>query len=149
MRFINTDFDGLFVVELQKFTDERGYFMEKYNRSAFEQAGLKYDFVQDNCSRSCYGTVRGLHFQKGQYAQAKLVQVLEGQIRDVVVDLRPDSRSFGKYYAVELSAENSRSLLVPRGFAHGFSVLSESVLLTYKCDNFYCPASEEIGRAHV
>ncbi|MBN2892473.1 MAG: dTDP-4-dehydrorhamnose 3,5-epimerase [Bacteroidales bacterium] len=142
MNFISTEFEGLYIIEPKIFKDTRGYFYESYNRSAFEQNGLFFDFVQDNQSRSQYGVVRGLHYQIGLFAQAKLVRVLEGKVLDVVVDLRTDSKSFGKYYSVELSAENQLQFLVPRGFAHGFSVLSENATFLYKCDNFYNKESE-------
>lgn len=142
MNFIKTSLEGVFILEPQVFTDARGYFFEIYNKSVFEAAGLHYDFVQDNQSKSVYGTIRGLHFQRGEHAQAKLVRVLEGTVLDVAVDLRRDSPSFGHYEAVELSAENQRQLLIPRGFAHGFSVLSETAVFAYKCDNFYCREAE-------
>ena len=142
MNFIETAVEGVFIIEPRIFTDQRGYFFESYSRAAFEAAGLHYDFVQDNQSKSVYGTIRGLHFQKGEHAQAKLVRVLEGTVLDVAVDLRRASPTFGKHVAVELSAENNRQLLIPRGFAHGFSVLSETAVFTYKCDNLYCPESE-------
>ena len=142
MNFIKTDIEGVFIVEPRIFTDERGYFFESYSKSAFEAAGFHYDFVQDNQSKSVYGTVRGLHFQKGEHAQAKLVRVLEGMVLDVAVDLRRSSPSYGQHVAVELSAENNRQLLIPRGFAHGFSVLSNTAVFAYKCDNLYCRESE-------
>lgn len=142
MDFIKTSLEGVFILEPQVFTDARGYFFEIYNKAVFEAAGLHYDFVQDNQSKSVYGTIRGLHFQRGEHAQAKLVRVLEGTVLDVAVDLRRDSPSFGHYEAVELSAENQRQLLIPRGFAHGFSVLSETAVFAYKCDNFYCREAE-------
>ncbi len=142
MNFIKTKIDGLLIVEPKVFEDSRGYFFEAYNRQVFEKEGLHYDFVQDNQSFSTYGTVRGLHFQKGEAAQAKLVRVISGRVLDVAVDLRPGSLTFGKYEAVELTGENQRMFLIPRGFAHGFSVLSETALFTYKCDNFYNKAAE-------
>lgn len=142
MNFIKTAIDGVYIIEPRVFTDERGYFFESYSRAAFEAAGLHYDFVQDNQSKSSYGTVRGLHFQKGEHAQAKLVRVLEGTVLDVAVDLRRDSPTYGQHVAVELSAENNRQLMIPRGFAHGFSVLSETAVFAYKCDNLYCKESE-------
>ena len=142
MNFIETAIEGVFIIEPRIFADERGYFFESYSRAAFEAAGLHYDFVQDNQSKSVYGTVRGLHFQKGEHAQAKLVRVLEGTVLDVAVDLRRTSHTYGQYVAVELSAENNRQLLIPRGFAHGFSVLSETAVFAYKCDNLYCRESE-------
>ena len=142
MNFIKTAIEGVYIIEPRIFTDDRGYFFESYSRAAFEAAGLHYDFVQDNQSKSVHGTVRGLHFQKGEHAQAKLVRVLEGTVLDVAVDLRRTSHTYGQYVAVELSAENNRQLLIPRGFAHGFSVLSETAVFAYKCDNLYCRESE-------
>lgn len=142
MNFIETAINGVFILEPRIFTDERGYFFESYSKAAFEAAGLHYDFVQDNQSKSVYGTVRGLHFQKGEHAQAKLVRVLEGTVLDVAVDLRRASPTYGQHVAVELSAENNRQLMIPRGFAHGFSVLSETAVFAYKCDNLYCKESE-------
>ena len=142
MNFIKTAIEGVYIIEPRIFADERGYFFESYSRAAFEAAGLHYDFVQDNQSKSVYGTVRGLHFQKGEHAQAKLVRVLEGTVLDVAVDLRRTSHTYGQYVAVELSADNNRQLLIPRGFAHGFSVLSETAVFAYKCDNLYCRESE-------
>ena len=142
MNFIKTAIEGVYIIEPRIFTDDRGYFFESYSKAAFEAAGLHYDFVQDNQSKSVYGTVRGLHFQKGEHAQAKLVRVLEGAVLDVAVDLRRASPTYGKHVAVELSAENNRQLLIPRGFAHGFSVLSETAVFAYKCDNLYCRESE-------
>lgn len=142
MNFIETAIEGVFIIEPRIFADERGYFFESYSRAAFEAAGLHYDFVQDNQSKSVYGTVRGLHFQKGEHSQAKLVRVLEGTVLDVAVDLRRASPTYGRHVAVELSAENNRQLMIPRGFAHGFSVLSETAVFAYKCDNPYCRESE-------
>ena len=142
MNFIETVLEGVFIIEPRVFTDARGYFFESYSKAAFEAFGLRYDFVQDNQSKSSYGTVRGLHFQKGEYAQAKLVRVLEGRVLDVAVDIRRASPTYGQHVAVELSAENNRQLLIPRGFAHGFSVLSDTAVFAYKCDNLYCRESE-------
>lgn len=142
MNFIKTEIEGVYIVEPRVFRDARGCFFESWSRAAFEAAGLRYDFVQDNQSQSSYGTVRGLHFQKGEHAQAKLVRVIAGTVLDVAVDLRAGSPTFGRHVAVELSGENNRQLLIPRGFAHGFSVLSETALFAYKCDNFYCRESE-------
>lgn len=142
MNFIKTEIKDIYIIEPQVFEDTRGYFFESYNQDTFEQNGLYYNFIQDNQSKSNYGTIRGLHFQKGVFAQAKLVRVLEGTVLDVAVDLRPNSKTFGQHIAVELSAENKRQLLIPRGFAHGFSVLSKSAIFTYKCDNVYNKASE-------
>ena len=142
MNFIETALEGVFIIEPRVFTDARGYFFESYSKAAFEAFGLRYDFVQDNQSKSSYGTVRGLHFQKGEHAQAKLVRVLEGRVLDVAVDIRRASPTYGQHVAVELSAENNRQLLIPRGFAHGFSVLSDTAVFAYKCDNLYCRESE-------
>ncbi len=142
MKFMPTCIDGVYIVEPQVFEDARGYFFESYSRASFEAAGLHYDFIQDNQSKSCHGTIRGLHFQKGGHAQAKLVRVVEGAVRDVAVDLRRGSPTYGQHVAVELSAENRRMLLIPRGLAHGFSVLSETAVFCYKCDNLYCRDAE-------
>ncbi|TWI79097.1 dTDP-4-dehydrorhamnose 3,5-epimerase [Lacibacter cauensis] len=142
MAFLQTGFPGLVVFEPNVFGDERGYFFESYNQQTFEKEGLFYNWVQDNQSSSTYGVIRGLHFQKGEHAQAKLVRCLSGRILDVVVDLRKDSPTFKQVYAVELTAEKKNALLVPRGFAHGFSVLSETAEVLYKCDNFYNKQSE-------
>lgn len=143
MPFIKTEFNGLFVLEPIVFSDTRGYFFESFNQKKFEvETGLLISFVQDNQSKSSYGTLRGLHFQRGEAAQAKLVRVLSGSVLDVVVDLRQDSPTFKKYYSIELSAENKRQLFVPRGFAHGFVVLSEAAEFFYKCDNYYNPQAE-------
>lgn len=142
MNFIETDIEGVFIVEPRVFPDARGHFFESWNRAAFEAAGLRYDFVQDNQSLSSRGTIRGLHFQKGEHAQAKLVRVIAGTVLDVAMDLRAGSPTFGRHVAAELSGENFRQLLIPRGFAHGFSVLSETAVFAYKCDNFYCREAE-------
>ena len=142
MNIIPTPLSGVFIIEPRVFEDSRGYFFESWNKDMFEIAGLHYDFVQENESLSTYGTIRGLHFQKGEHAQAKLVRVLEGTVLDVAVDLRKGSPTYGEHVAVELSAENKRQLLIPRGFAHGFSVLSETAVFAYKCDNQYCKESE-------
>ena len=142
MEFIEQSIAGVFVIEPKKFGDARGYFMETYRQDLFEKHIGKINFVQDNESRSSYGVLRGLHFQKGEYSQAKLVRVLEGRVLDVAVDLRRSSPTFGKYVAVELSAENARQLFIPRGFAHGFLVLSESATFVYKVDNVYAPQEE-------
>lgn len=142
MKIYKTAIDGVLILEPQVFEDERGYFFESYNQAKMEEAGLHYNFIQDNQSKSCYGTVRGIHFQKGEFSQAKLVRVLEGTVLDVAVDLRKNSPTFGKHVAVELSAENKKQLLIPRGFGHGFSVLSQTAVFAYKCDNVYNKASE-------
>lgn len=142
MNFIKTELEGVYIIEPRVFTDSRGYFFESYNEREFQQNGLHYNFVQDNQSFSHYGTIRGLHFQKGEHAQAKLVRVIVGEVLDVAVDIRRNSPTYGKHVAVHLSGENQRQLLIPRGFAHGFSVLSETAIFTYKCDNFYCKEAE-------
>lgn len=142
MNFIKTELEGVYIIEPRVFTDSRGYFFESYNEREFQQNGLHYNFVQDNQSFSHYGTIRGLHFQKGEHAQAKLVRVIAGEVLDVAVDIRRNSPTYGKHVAVHLSGENQRQLLIPRGFAHGFSVLSETAIFTYKCDNFYCKEAE-------
>ena len=132
-----TPIADLLVFEPRVFPDDRGYFYESYNYDVFRQGGLNAVFVQDNQSRSGYGVLRGLHYQVGAFAQAKLVRVIEGAVLDVVVDIREGSPTYGKHYSVELNAENKRQLYVPRGFAHGFVVLSENAEFFYKCDNFY------------
>lgn len=142
MNFIKTEIDGVVIVEPRVFTDSRGYFFESYNEAEFHKNGITNKFVQDNQSKSSYGVVRGLHCQLGEHAQAKLVRVLSGRVLDVAVDIRPGSPTFGKHVAVELSDENQRQLFIPRGFLHGFSVLSETAIFAYKCDNLYCPAAE-------
>lgn len=142
MKVSKTAIDDVYIIEPQVFEDERGYFFESYSREKLKEQGVDYDFIQDNQSKSCYGTVRGLHFQTGEFAQAKLVRVLEGIVLDVAVDIRPNSPSFGKHVAVELSADNKKQLMIPRGFAHGFSVLSSTAVFAYKCDNVYCKAAE-------
>ncbi|MGM9737619.1 MAG: dTDP-4-dehydrorhamnose 3,5-epimerase [Candidatus Cryptobacteroides sp.] len=142
MNIIRTDIEGPVIIEPRLFTDGRGYFFESFSLRDFKKAVADVDFVQDNESRSVYGVVRGLHFQKAPYSQAKLVRVVKGAVLDVAVDIRPDSPSFGKHIAVELTGENHRQLFIPRGFAHGFSVLSGEVVFQYKCDNYYAPASE-------
>ena len=142
MKITKTALDGVVIIEPQVFEDARGYFCESWNKAKMEEAGLNYDFIQDNQSKSCYGTIRGIHFQKGEFSQAKLVRVLQGTVLDVAVDLRKDSKTFGQHVAVELSAENNRQLMIPRGFGHGFSVLTPTAVFAYKCDNVYNKASE-------
>lgn len=142
MNFIKTAIDGVIIVEPKIFEDARGYFFESYNEAEFRKNGIFNRFVQDNQSKSSYGVVRGLHCQLGEHAQAKLVRVLQGKVLDVAVDARPTSLTFGQYVAVELSDENQRQLFIPRGFLHGFSVLSETAVFAYKCDNLYCKESE-------
>ena len=142
MPFIETGIPGLMVFEPKVFEDSRGFFFESYNTQTFRQQGIDIQFVQDNQSKSSYGVVRGLHFQNPPHAQCKLVRVLVGKILDVAVDIRTGSPTFGKVYAVELSAENKKQLFIPAGFAHGFSVLSEAAEVLYKCDNYYNKDSE-------
>ena len=142
MNIIETEIEGLVVIEPRVFGDDRGYFFESFNEREFREKVGDVQFVQDNESKSCYGVLRGLHFQKGEHAQAKLVRVVSGAVLDVAVDLRPGSPTYGKYHAEVLSGENHRQMFIPRGFAHGFSVLSEEVVFQYKCDNFYCPSAE-------
>ena len=142
MDILTTEIEGLLIIEPRIFKDSRGYFFESFNEKEFEEKVAPLHFVQDNESKSCYGVVRGLHFQKGEHAQSKLVRVVKGAVLDVAVDIRPGSKTFGKHIATELTEENHRQFFIPRGFAHGFSVLSEEVIFQYKCDNFYCPSSE-------
>lgn len=142
MPFQSTDIPGLSIFEPSVFEDSRGYFFEAYNSEVFAAAGITPAFVQDNQSRSSYGVIRGLHFQLNPYAQAKLVRVLEGRILDVAVDIRKNSPTFGRSFAIELSAENRKQLFIPKGFAHGFSVLSEKATVLYKCDGLYNRLSE-------
>ena len=142
MNFIKTELDGVVIIEPKVFGDNRGYFFEAYNKNVFKQAGIDCDFVQDNQSFSSQGTIRGLHCQLGEWAQAKLVRVFSGKVIDVAVDFRKNSATFGKYVAVELSAENKRQLFIPRGFLHGFSVLSNTAEFFYKCDNFWNKEAE-------
>lgn len=142
MNIITTPIEGLLVIEPQVFRDARGYFVETYNRQRYFDAGIEAEFVQDNQSYSSYGVVRGLHFQRPPYTQAKLVCCTQGKVLDVAVDLRHDSKTFGQWYAVELSGENHRQFFIPRGFAHGFSVLSDTATFTYKCDNLYHPEAD-------
>lgn len=141
MNFIKTEIEGVYIIEPKVFGDNRGYFMEVYNEKVYKEAGLNYTFVQDNESKSKKGVLRGLHFQK-TYPQAKLVRVLDGEVFDVAVDLRKDSKTYGKWVGVILSSENKRLFMIPRGFAHGFVVLSDSATFTYKCDEFYHPEDE-------
>lgn len=142
MAFTNTGFEGLLVFEPRVFGDERGYFFESYNEQVFQKAGFHPRFVQDNQSFSTYGVIRGLHYQLQPQAQCKLVRVLQGVVQDVVVDIRKSSPTYGRVFSIELSSENKKQLLVPKGFAHGFSVLSETAVVMYKCDTFYHKESE-------
>lgn len=142
MEIIKTPIKDLVVIKPRVFADARGVFFETYNEERYREAGITQQFVQDNMSKSSYGVVRGLHFQRPPYSQAKLVQVIEGAVLDVAVDLRSDSETYGQWYAVELTAENHLQFLIPRGFAHGFAVLSETAIFSYKCDNFYHPEAD-------
>ena len=142
MNIIQTGIEGLVVIEPKVFGDERGYFFEAFNQREFDEKVGPVRFVQDNESKSRYGVLRGLHFQKGEHAQAKLVRVVSGSVLDVAVDLREGSSTYGKWHAEELTGENHRMIFIPRGFAHGFAVLSEEVVFQYKCDNFYSPSAE-------
>lgn len=142
MEFKKTFIDGVYVIEPKVFEDNRGYFFESFKQQEFEQAVGNIDFVQDNESKSSYGVLRGLHYQKGEYSQAKLVRVIRGKVLDVAVDLRKSSPTFGKYVMVELSEDNKHQLFIPRGFAHGFLVMSDEAIFTYKVDNVYAPKAE-------
>lgn len=143
MKATETNLKGCFIIDPTIFEDERGYFFESYNHKNFcEAIGREVIFVQDNQSFSKKGVLRGLHFQKGEHAQAKLVSVLEGRIQDVVVDLRKDSPTFGQHLSIELSEENKKQIFIPKGFAHGFLTLSESAMIFYKCDNYYNKKAE-------
>lgn len=139
---IQTEISGVVIIEPKLFGDERGYFMETWSQKDFNEQVRPIKFVQDNESKSCYGVLRGLHFQKGKDAQSKLVRVLKGRVLDVAVDIRKGSPTFGEHVMVELTGENHRQFFIPRGFAHGFVVLSEEAVFQYKCDNFYAPQSE-------
>lgn len=142
MIFKETGFPGLIVIEPKIFRDDRGYFYESFNAGELAKGGITETFIQDNQSRSSYGVIRGLHYQLEPYAQSKLIRVLEGTIYDVAVDVRKGSPTFGRYYGIELSAENHLQFYIPKGFAHGFSVLSDTAVVMYKCDSYYNPASE-------
>lgn len=142
MPFIKTDIPDLLIYEPVIHADSRGYFFESYNEQSFTKEGVNIKFVQDNQARSTYGVIRGLHFQKPPFAQTKLIRVLSGSIIDVAVDLRAGSPTYGKAFSIELSAENKKQLLVPKGFAHGYSVISETAEVMYKCDEFYNRQSE-------
>ena len=139
--FNETGIDGVYIIDTIVFGDERGYFLESYNEKIFKGFGINYLFVQDNQSKSIKGVLRGLHFQK-KFPQAKLVRVIEGEVFDVAVDLRANSKTYGKWVGAVLSAENKKQLMIPRGFAHGFLVLSETATFCYKCDEFYHPEDE-------
>lgn len=142
MNYIETEIQGVWIIEPRVFNDKRGYFFEAWKKEEFEEHIGLVRFIQDNESRSSYGVLRGLHYQKGDKSQAKLVRVIKGKVLDVAVDIRKQSETFGKYVAVELTEENKRQLFIPRGFAHGFLVLSDDAIFTYKVDNTYSPESE-------
>jgi dTDP-4-dehydrorhamnose 3,5-epimerase len=142
MKITTTNIEGLLIIEPKVFGDSRGFFLESYSNEKYYNAGVKTEFIQDNLSRSSYGVIRGLHYQLEPYAQAKLVQVLEGTVLDVALDIRLDSPTFGQWFAIELSDRNKIQFYIPEGFAHGFSVLSETALFHYKCNNYYNPESE-------
>ena len=142
MEYRKTEIDGVYILEPRVFNDDRGYFFEAWKKEDFEEHVGKVDFIQDNESKSSYGVLRGLHYQKGNYSQAKLVRVIKGKVLDVAVDIRKSSPTFGKHVMVELSDENKRQFFIPRGFAHGFLVLSDEAVFTYKVDNIYAPQHE-------
>ena len=142
MNITQTDFEGLVIIEPKIFSDPRGYFYESYNQNSFHESSLKYVFVQDNQSKSTFGVIRGLHYQIEPHAQTKLIRVLQGNIYDVAVDIRKGSPTYTKWFGIELSEQNHLQLLIPRGFAHGFSVLSETAVIIYKCDGFYVSAAD-------
>ena len=142
MNVIKTDIEGVVIIEPKVFGDERGYFFESWSQKDFDEQIRPIKFVQDNESKSCYGVLRGLHFQKGKFSQSKLVRVVKGRVMDVAVDIRKGSPTFGKHVAVELTADNHRQFFIPRGFAHGFAVLSDEAVFQYKCDNLYAPQEE-------
>ncbi|MCH5308433.1 MAG: dTDP-4-dehydrorhamnose 3,5-epimerase [Prevotella sp.] len=139
MEYIKTDIEGVYIIEPKVFNDARGYFMEAWKQAEFNEHVGKVEFIQDNESKSSYGVLRGLHYQKGDAAQAKLVRVIKGKVLDVAVDIRKSSPTFGKHVMVELSEDNKRQFFIPRGFAHGFLVLSDEAIFTYKVDNVYAP----------
>lgn len=143
MKVIHTDIAGIVIAEPEVFRDARGYFLETWNGTAFREAGIDCTWVQDNESKSRFGVLRGLHFQAAPHTQAKLVRVISGTVLDVAVDIRKGSPTFGKHVAIELSGDNKRQLFIPRGFAHGFAVLSDEAVFAYKCDNRYTPGSEQ------
>lgn len=142
MEVIRTDIEGVVIIEPRVFKDARGYFFESFSQREFQEKVRPINFVQDNESMSSYGVMRGLHFQRPPYAQSKLVRCVKGKVLDVAVDIRKGSPTYGKYVAVELSEENHRQFFIPRGFAHGFAVLSETAVFQYKCDNFYAPEAD-------
>lgn len=142
MKVTKTDIEGVVIIEPRVFPDSRGYFFESYNKRAFDAEVASVDFVQDNESMSTKGVMRGLHFQRPPHAQAKLVRCVRGRVLDVAIDIRKGSPTYGRHVAVELSGENHRQIFIPRGFAHGFVVLSDEAVFQYKCDNYYCPESD-------
>lgn len=142
MKITETGFEGLYIIQPKVFSDSRGYFFESFKLETFLMAGIPFNPVQDNESRSVYGVIRGLHYQLNPFAQAKLIRVVVGKIYDVAVDLRKNSLTFGKWYGVELDSENKTQFFIPKGFAHGFSVLSDIAVIQYKCDNLYQPQYE-------
>ena len=143
MKVTKTPLENCFIIEPTVFGDERGYFFESFNKNKFKEiAGIDINFIQDNEAFSNKGTLRGLHFQKGQFAQAKLVRVVKGKVLDVAVDLRKDSDTYGNHFSIILSEENKKQLFIPRGFAHGYAVLEDNTIFQYKCDNFYSPENE-------
>ena len=142
MNYIQTEIEGVFIIEPKVFKDSRGYFMEAWKQEEFNEHVGKTNFIQDNESKSAFGVLRGLHYQKGSLSQAKLVRVIKGRVLDVAVDIRKSSPTFGKHVKIELSEENKRQLFIPRGFAHGFLVLSDEAIFTYKVDNPYAPQAE-------
>lgn len=142
MNYIQTEIEGVWIIEPKVFKDARGYFMEAFKKEEFEANVGKVNFIQDNESKSSFGVLRGLHYQKGEFSQAKLVRVIKGTVLDVAVDIRKSSPTFGQYVSVELSEENKRQFFIPRGFAHGFLVLSDEAVFTYKVDNAYAPQAE-------
>ena len=142
MEFKKTNIEGVYIIEPKVFNDSRGYFFEAWKKEEFEQHIGPVEFIQDNESKSSYGVLRGLHYQKGDFSQAKLVRVIKGRVLDVAVDIRPSSPTFGQHVMAELSEENKRQFFIPRGFAHGFLVLSEEAVFTYKVDNVYAPQAE-------
>jgi len=139
MKIIETGFEGLYIIQPKVYSDSRGYFFESFKLETFLMAGIPFNPVQDNESRSVKGVIRGLHYQLNPFGQAKLIRVVVGKIYDVAVDLRENSKTYGKWYGIELDSENKTQLFIPKGFAHGFSVLSDIVVFQYKCDNFYNP----------
>ena len=142
MNIIETEIEGVLIIEPKVFGDSRGYFFETWKKNSYEEIGIECDFVQDNESKSSFGVLRGLHWQAAPYTQAKLVRVISGAVLDVAVDIRKGSSTYGKHVAVELNDDNKRQLFIPRGFAHGFAVLSEEAVFSYKCDNYYMPSAE-------